>query len=318
MTERFTRGWIKKFLMALSLIVVVVSFVGCSITDRRNEIWNQINAIPKNENYVVVSNYEYNSVSKEANFQEITKEKIMSDGKKIAKKNTETKYYTFLTESNVVFSYRYNEKNEINQYALGFIAFDSLEVSVFYTESIAYDLRICFVDNDYICYKAFYLSSENGQSLDKTDFLILNKVTGEYITELNEDIAKGKYGKNLESPAYTDTYISDDIAYEIVSGGLKNKEVEDIEIIVQTPTYESVLQKNEILQEIDKIVGKESYKQVGYFVTNGRELFVVFESESNMMGKGFLNAVVFKCDLSFETFEYIGCCSTKVKGVLSL
>ena len=58
--------------------------------------------------------------------------------------------------------------------------------------------------------------------------------------------------------------------------------------------------------EIDAELQKKNVE--GIFITNGIELFVAYTRESGMFGKSsHLNPIVFRCDTTLETFEYIGC-----------
>ena len=76
--------------------------------------------------------------------------------------------------------------------------------------------------------------------------------------------------------------------------------------------YSDILQISPELQEINAILGEGSEDEIeAHFFTNGEDLFVGFVTEISMFGAEcyLIYPVIFKTDLNFDSFEYIGCVS---------
>ena len=70
------------------------------------------------------------------------------------------------------------------------------------------------------------------------------------------------------------------------------------------------MERSPELQQINVAAGANDNDVSRSFVTNGTELFIIYSHEFGMFGaRCHLIPVVFRCDTSLETFEYVGCVS---------
>ena len=78
------------------------------------------------------------------------------------------------------------------------------------------------------------------------------------------------------------------------------------------PSFEGGIPSDEMIECKHKNNRKGSENEiVARFFTNGEDLFVGFVTEMSMFGVmcNLTCPVIFKTDLNFESFEYIGCAS---------
>jgi hypothetical protein len=99
------------------------------------------------------------------------------------------------------------------------------------------------------------------------------------------------------------TYTENGTVYKVSANTLTNEEENGL---INAPSFGYVLDRSETLQEIKAIVGINSNDVYSCFVTNGTELFLCFWSNTLFGYEPDLPAVVFRCDMSFESFEYVG------------
>lgn len=315
--KRFMKKIISLLLTVVLCLGMVIGFVGCedspwAIEERR--LFGVVNEIPKNPNYVLINNFEYRSAEKAIIWEEMIMEKVKADGKKIEGGRCIKELY--LKEPNkleggfVAFVYHYstefpwfglNVNNE--NYAIGTISLDDFSFEIHYISLPYSKCSVSMVSETHFC---CYVEATRAKKEWK-EFLLINRASGKVeklwktFDEATENF-QGAISQNYNQRTYTENGI-DYTLYLINNTRLKN---EELKISIEVPTYEYVLQRSQELKQIDAELQKKNVE--GIFITNGIELFVAYTRESGMFGKSsHLNPIVFRCDTTLETFEYIGC-----------
>jgi hypothetical protein len=316
----------KRFLkkMMSLLLTVVLSFglamglAGCedspwAIEERR--LFSVVNEIPKNPDYVLINDFEYRSAEKTVIWKEMIMEKVKADGKKIEGGRCIQDLY--LKEPNtleggfVVFAYQYstefpwfglNVNN--NNYAIGTIFLDDFSFEINYISLPYSQCSVAMVsETHFCCYVKGTVNKKEWQ-----EFLLINRANGKAektwksLDEATENF-QGAIAQNYNQRTYTENGV-DYRLYLVDNTRIENKE---LKISIDAPSYEYVLERSEELQQIDAEMQKRGSIQAT-FITNGTELFVVFTRKYSMFGAdSHISPIVFRCDTTKETFEYIGC-----------
>lgn len=277
------------------------------------KVFETADQITKNPDYALINDFEYRSAEEAIVWKELIEEKIKSDRKKIES----TSYCTalYLKEPNttkggfVAFTYKYGENDSwagcnknTQKYAIGTISLDDYSFKIHYLNFPYSKLYISQISETHFCCTA--------EDDDTTVYVSVNRENGKIEKQFdNFDAIKESFTGALTQIYNERFYTENEIVYTIArrseEGILRNKE-EKIELY--TPSYEYVMEKSEELRAINEIAKADNYKVKARFISNGTELFVVFSKGTNTFGMECqLVPVVFRCDTSFETFEYIGC-----------
>ena len=318
MMKKLMKKIISLLLTVVLCLGMVIGFVGCenspwAIEERR--LFGVVNEIPKNPDYVLINNLEYRSAEKTLIWDEMIIEKVKADGKKVKHGNSTCITDLYLKEPNtleggfVAFVYNYstefpwlgfNINNE--NYAIGTISLDDFSFTINYISLPYSQCSMIMVSETHFC---FYVKETRQKEFK--EFLLINRTSGKVektwktMDEVTENF-QGEISQNYNQRTYTENGI-DYTLYLVNNTRLEN---EELKISIEVPSYEYVLQRSQELKLIDAELKKRDVE--GIFITNGTELFVAYTRKRGMFGKSsHLNPIVFRCDTTLETFEYIGC-----------
>ena len=205
----------------------------------------------------------------------------------------------------VAFTYYYNNefnwfglnKNNVN-YAIGTMSLDDFSFSIHYLDLPSSNFDIEKTSTTHFCCKL--------EDDDEIVYLLINRENGKIEEEWESmDLVKENFKDEISIIYNHTTYTENGITYTVNSRSIENEE-ENVRIY--TPSYELVMEKSEELQQINEVAKADGYSVSSAFITNGTELFLVYSKESGKFGsKCDLIPVVFRCDISLQTFEYVGC-----------
>lgn len=301
-------------LAGLLMLCVSVSLVGCrpyhwEIEEKR--IFDEANKIARHPDYALITDYEYRSAEKVVVWEDLIVEKIKADGKEI--ENTFCSKALFLKEPNtiqggfVAFTYRYDSESPFfglnknkEKYALGTMSLDDYSFKIHYLRLPYATFYVLKVSETHFCCEAY----DNGT---KT-YVLINRESGK-IEETWEDfdLVKENFKNEIPNNYNHSVYTENGVAYTVTQYYVEN-EAEDISIRI--PSYEYVMERSQELQRINVAAGAYDNTVSRSFVTNGTELFIIYSYALGMFGgRCHLIPVVFRCDTSLETFEYVGCLS---------
>lgn len=293
-------------------ISVLFCCAGCAsekITEKREQIFKQINdVLPRNTQYKFVYDTYYLDENGKTLFKDIVAERLKKDGKDV---ETSENFRTVRFQNNVLaFAFQYKQEKKLfgNEtkyfHAVGLIDLTDYSVSPYYFQNEHKKMSVGLTQTHLILY-----SSSNENNL--YDYVIINLESNE-ITEMKnvshyQNISKS-FGEQLTTYKPPQVYSVNDADYNVYRTSLEDAEGKQIPV----PTYEYVKERSEELRKIDEILGGlQDDKVAAHFLTDGDELFVSYASDS--VGFGilaslyFTKPVIFKCDLTFEKFEYVAC-----------
>ena len=157
--------------------------------------------------------------------------------------------------------------------------------------------------------------NENGNEIINCDYYLLNRKDGEIEFFDDSDAYKKIAGEEIEHYANPTTFVYKGEQYTIFNGSnIYNEKGGFVIGSDDLFNYSDVLMFSPELQEVNKILGEgNEYAIDSYFFTNGEDLFIGFVSEEDMFGYScdLTCPVIFKTDLNLNSFEYIGCVSSK-------
>lgn len=327
----------KKFLTAiLSTILVAtvcVSASGCRLFNEFKEafdeieaekqaIFNQVNQIPKSDDFALVSHRQYVTSDNTIDFSALVKAKIAQDGKEINAERFSFAHY----EGNIShFLFRYKEEKRVlglndknNHYAVGTISTIDFSISIQYFQSEYESLESQALSETHHYYKLEDSDKKNDEY--KVGYLTIDRNNGTVQEWENRESALEFIGEQIPSYSHPKIFERDETKYLVNDKRIyrKNEQGEN-EQILSAPTYEEAFEKCAELRSVAEILGESEHGHYieGNFLTNGEDLFVVFTSRFGMFGyQGKLRfPIVFKCDLSLEHFEYVGCINTHYDSV---
>ena len=302
-------------LAVLLILCMGLGLIGCEYKWEIEEkkIFDVADKITKHPDYALINDYEYRSAEKAVVWEDLIEEKIKADGKDIESTSCRTALY--LQESNkteggfVAFTYKYGKDksllglNKNNQkYAIGTISLDD------------YSFKIHYLNLPYSKFYLFQISETHfcctAEDDETTVYVLVNRKSGKIEQTFDElDSVNENFTGALTQIYNQSFYTENEIVYTIArmsNQGILRKKDDKTEFY--TPSYERVMEKSEELKQINEVANANNYEVTATFISNGTELFVVFSKATSMFGAECqLVPVVFRCDTSFEIFEYIGC-----------
>ena len=314
---------IKRLLMLLMVAAISFSCSSCDFFSdveqyrevRRNDLFNQINKIEKNPNYAFIHSGGYLSINEEINFQTLVEEKIREDGKNI--KETFFDFNRFQDDI-IGFIYRYkveerflgiNDNN--NSYAVGTISLNDYCISIQYLKCKYENFSSIFLSDTHYTFKGTDADNKTKDGEKTFKFITIDIKSGEMREWNNEEDALEFAGESIPYYYNTKKYTENGIEYGVSSSSLIPNDSQNN--FIRVPTQYEVKEKSDEMKKIAEILDDEFHGIDGTFFTNGDELFIGFYASHGMFGieSNMTFPVIFKCDASFENFEYIGCINIK-------
>ena len=320
----------KKFsALLLSMILLfslAFSFTSCTFPweEERDRVFEEIDKIEKSSDYAIITEREYVTATEKIVFEDLVKNKISKDGHKIKteKSGIFNRYVDF-----IVFSYKYKTENRFwginnsnNCWAVGAISLDDLSIEIHYLKNKYETLNIAYSSNTHLCFNA--LDKDSVKDKDKYsdgdfDSITLNRTTEEIITGDYLHSPPEIIGKKAEAYENPNTFIYSGETYTVYDSSIWDENGEEVarlngSVKPVSFEYSDVLLLSPELREINAILGEGSENEiVARFFTNGEDLFVGFVTAMSMFGVmcNLTCPVIFKTDLNFDSFEYIGCVS---------
>lgn len=300
-------------LSAILVLGMSFGFSGC-LDKRWQEIFDQVNQIEKSADFALVDSDTYMSAQEEIDFFSLLKEKIQEDGKKAEL----TDWFCARYQGNICqFLYRYKEENRLgglndknNHYAVGTISLTDYSISVKYFKCAYEKLKSSAFSETHHLYGLEDTDKEIKDGQYEVRRLTINRNSGEVREWEDAASSLAFIGERIPSYSPPTTYTENGVEY-ILSDTAVFENNEQHNTVICVPTYANMLEKTEEMKIISEILSRESGRLSieGHFLTNGEDLFVGFISSYGMFGweGDLVFPVVFKCDLSLETFEYVGC-----------
>ncbi len=298
-------------------------------------MFEEIDKLERNSDYAIITRREYVTATEKIVFEDLVKDKISNDGHKI-KKEKSCWFQRF--GDFIVFSLNYksgkrfwgiNDSN--NHWAVGIISLDDFSIEIHYLKNKYESVTPSFPSNTHLSFNA--LDEDKESTKDKDTYsdkdyecIIINR-SNEEITILDglRFHVPEMIGEPIESESYRnpqsfvwngETFtITNNSKYSIIWNENEEEVAElngSVKPLCASFEYSDILQISPELQEINAILGEGSENEiVARFFTNGEDLFVGFVTEMSMFGVmcHLTCPVIFKTDLNFERFEYIGCVS---------
>ena len=302
-------GKITALLMTLSALF---GCLGCAsgITKERERIFEQINTmLTRNTQYKFVCDTYYLDENGKTLFRDIVTEQLKKDGKDV---KTLQNFWTVRFQNNTMcFNFQYKQEkkwfsDDIKYfYAVGFIDLTDYSVSSYYFQNEYKKMPYVALTQTHLV----QYTQDNGEG--RHDCVFINLETKEIEEKKNvarNAIIQESFGEEQTVYEPTTVYSVNGVDYTVYRDCL----IDDKGDKIPVPTYDYVKERNEELRKIDEILGGEQDGKVAaYFLTNGEDLFVGYASAGAGLGilasLYFTKPVIFKCDLSFENFEYIAC-----------
>ena len=305
----------KKFVNIIALLLTIVVLFGCAgctsrITKERQRIFKQINTtLIRNTQYKFVCDTYYLDENGKTLFRDIVAERLKKDGKDV--KSLENFGTVRFQNNTMSFNFQYKQEkkwfsNDVKYfYAVGLINLTDYSVSSYYFQNEHKSMP-------YVALTRTHLIKYTRANNEGThDCIIINLETNEIEEKKNvarNAIVQESFGEELTSYEPSTIYSVNGVDYAVY----RNCLIDDKGNEIPVPTYKYVKERNEELRKIDEILdGVQDDDVAAYFLTNGEELFVGYASAGAGFGilanLYFTNPVIFKCDLSFENFEYIAC-----------
>lgn len=301
-----------KIISLLMIIGILFCCVGCTygITQERERIFKQINTtLTRNTQYKFVCRSYCLDESGKTLFQDIVAEQLKKDGKDV--KTLDNFGAVHFQNNTMAFTFQYKQEKKLFSddikyyYAVGLIDLKDYSVSSYYFQNEHKHMQyVALTQTHLVSYTCDY-----GEDL--YDCIIIDLATG--LIEEKNNIARNaiihkSFGEELPLYEPSTLYTVNGVDYAVYRDHLVDKNGHEIPV----PTYEYVKGRNAELKKINEILGGEQDGKVAaYFLSNGEELFVGYASDDAGFGilasLYFTNPVIFKCDLSFENFEYIAC-----------
>lgn len=316
----------KKLLSITLFFVMLFSLFSCSLPweEERNRIFEEIDKIGKSSDYAIVTSRRYVSATEEIDFADIVREKVLEDGHKI-KNDKSCKFYKW--NGLAVFSYLYKSEkrfwginNSNNCWAVGTISLDDFSIEIHYLKNKYEYTSIINLSQTHLCFKvrdenAKKETDQYGNEIIEYDYTTLNRVNEELHYWEDSKSALEVIGEPVEGYKNPNTFVYNGKTYTISGTIIRDEKGETFATLngLHAPfEYSDVLLVSSELQEINKILGEgDEYCITSYFFTNGEDLFVGFVTEMTKFGVmcNLTCPVIFKTNLDFDSFEYIGCVS---------
>ena len=306
-------------------VAILLSLASCIMPfeAERQRIFKEIDKIEKSSNYAILSDERYVTQNEEIYFEKIIKERIQNDGHKT---EDECKFHFCRYRDVITFTCLYNRENRFfglnnsnNHYAFGTIAAKDFSIEIHYMTN-KYELMYAWLSETQFLIRVYDEDAkkqynENGNEIINCDYYLLNRKDGEIEFFDDYDAYKKIAGEEIEHYANPTTFVYKGEQYTIFNGSnIYNEKGGFVIGSDDLFNYSDVLMFSPELQEVNKILGEgNEYAIDSYFFTNGEDLFIGFVSEEDMFGYScdLTCPVIFKTDLNLNSFEYIGCVSSK-------
>ncbi|MBR2970998.1 MAG: hypothetical protein IKC48_04295 [Clostridia bacterium] len=322
-------------LSATLLFSVMFSFTSCTFPweEERDRVFEEIDKLERHSDYAIITDREYVTASEKIVFEDLVKNKISKDGHKI---KTE-KFGTFQRFSDfIVFSLNYksgkrfwgiNDSN--NHWAVGIISLDDFSIEIHYLKNKYERVSPSFPSNTHLSFDMLDKdkdSTKNKDTYSDKDYerMVIERSNGEItILEGLGFSAAEMIGEPFESYKTPNSFVWNGKTFTITNhtkySSIWNENGEQVaelngsvKPLCASFEYSDILQVSTELQQINTILGEGSENEIAArFFTNGEDLFVGFVTDMSMFGVmcNLTCPVIFKTDLNFESFEYIGCVS---------
>ena len=319
---------IPKIISITLLFIILFSFSACAWEKERTRIYQEICKIEKSSDYTIITSRNQIFASEQVDFIKIIREKILTGGRAI-KDDLSSGFDRF--DNYIAFTCRYRNESRIlginnsnNYWAVGTISLDDYAIEIHYLRNKYEEMKLFALSQTYfglVVRDADYKkTNEYGNKIVKYDYFIMNRSTEQLKYVDNEEELLKSIEKPLDNYTNPDTYVYNGETYKISNGSRSiiwdenDNQVavlnDNLSSSLNSFDYSDVLLLSPELQEINRILGKvHEYDIEGHFFTNGEDLFVGFVTEMTLFGAAcnLTSPVIFKTDLSFDSFEYIGC-----------
>ncbi len=334
----------KKFLIKiLSSIVVIGSVIGsgcmfssCSYIEDKSARQKELLALEGQKGYYYITRSSFILDNEETEFAEFIVKKI-TDGEAVAGRTLEVADSEAsealegsategdsasgadvgsieITEENlskislsvrvdnscVYYALRYNAAEDFSQadFLVGYIDFNTLSV-VYYNVSIDDKYLDPLYAND-----RYFIFKQTNYHAEKSAYYLIDIEQNELICGVADISA---YLDGTENDR--DFVFVNEQKYEVVrvSDSRRYKNLLTNENSVLIIDYDYVLSRSDDMAKIDKITGQYKRGVFSYMLTFNNRLFVVMQSECDILGAGELIPVVFEYKIETDTFEYLGC-----------
>ena len=312
---------IKKLSALLLLLALLInlafSLTSCDWRAERDRIFAEVDKIEKHSDYAIITDYEYITSTEKIAFKDLVKNRIVNDGRTI-----EASYGSFDRVGDfIVFSLRYKTEkrfwgiNDSNNYwAVGVISLDDFSIEIYYLKNNCEEISPSFASYTHLCFDALDTDKESEKKEDY-ECIIIDRVFDKVTT------IKGKQStppeiigapiKDYENPH---KFVWNGEAFSVGRSTIRNEKGEIIAELdpydVSSFTYSDILEISPELRKVNDILGEGKEDDIqAFFFTNGEELFVGFVTKTTMFGAecNLVVPVIFKTNLDFDSFEYIGC-----------
>ena len=291
----------------LLILLFTLSLTGCS---KQKDIYKeQILAIESNYEKKIISESGLYYKGEEIYFRTILKDQLKKD--KMEFNNEVSSYFVSgYYEGKVFYSYVFDFKKIM----IGYINTSDYSIHNIYVSSEnSSQLYIGNINDNYcIFYKTNYMIHGKFVEYYVYDYLSNTIIESDSNQNGIDTSVVDKYEKEVVLSISRVSYLYNNESYEISARdgeAIIKKEDFNIEI-----NYDYILNKSDILKEIDKIVGdRKDQLGMDIFSIDGA-LYIVVYSESTKFGSGDLIPVIFSYDIATDTFDYIG--ATPYKEIL--
>lgn len=323
------KRWCALLLSIILLFAMASSFSSCTLPweKERARVFEEIDKIEKSSEYAIITTRRYVTATEKIVFEDIIKDKISEDGHKIkSEKAIRFKRFGDL----IVFTFEYKSQkrfwglNDANNYwAVGAISLEDFSIEIHYLKNKYEELHPEASSNTHLCFggkdnDAKKDTNQNGNEIINLEFVTINRSSGKIKVHTDYQFVESEIGEKTEAYVNPKTFVLGGEIYTINNGvEIWN---EDKQIVANinasrkpvTFKYSDILKVSPELQQVNTILGEVSdYKIAAYFFTNGEDLFVGFVTDFSMFGAecNLTCPVIFKTNLNFDSFEYVGCVS---------
>ncbi len=300
--------------------------------ERREQIYREIDQIERSADYAIVTDESYRSQKEEIQFKDIVDEKIEKDGYKIKSDGyfNACRYGDFIAFVRLYHSgNRFFGLNDYNQhYAVGVIPLEDFSAEIYYLTN-RYEKMYASLTETHLLLTvkdedAKKKYNENGDEILSFDYYSLERGTGKI--KFFDDKASAREVTGEEAARYQNpTVFSWKDERFTIDNQTKYSFIynEEKELVAMSNgsyafddafllEYVDVLSVSSELQTVNGILGEgNEYAIDVYFFTDGEDLFVGFVTDIGMFGIecNLTCPVLFKTNLDFDRFEFIGCVS---------
>lgn len=324
--KRSIKKSIPKIISITLLFVILFSFSACTIIRERERVYNEINEIEKSSDYTIITSRNQVFATKQIDFINIIQKKLSEDGH-IIKDALSSRFDRF--GNHIAFIYQYRSENRFwginnlnNCWAIGMISLDDYAIEIHYLRNKYEEMKLYALSQTYFALTAmdsdYKKTNEHVGKITKYDYFTLDRSKGKIKFVDNQEELLRSIGQPLKNYTNPRRFTYNGKTYIISNSGyIRDEDYNGIAELSNNSssspvsfTYSDVLPLSPELQKINQILGEVSeYEIACHFLTNGEDLFVGFVTEMTLFGPDckLTCPVIFKTDLNFDSFEYIGC-----------